>query len=182
MAARTLVDRCVEGEADAWRELHRELYPVVAAFLRRMGVPRAEIDDASQEVFERVFRHLASFEGRADIKTWVYRLCVTQVGRLRRQHWFRDTLQRLRRPAGGEPRELPVLPTLGEVDMEQRIAAALSAMKGLHREVLVLYELEGLPGEEIARILDCPEATVWRRLHYARQEFSALVRGREVLV
>jgi DNA-directed RNA polymerase specialized sigma24 family protein len=49
-------------------------------------------------------------------------------------------------------------------------------MKSIHREVFVLFELEGLDGEAIARILRCPPATVRRRLHYARTEFETLLR------
>ncbi len=47
----------------------------------------------------------------------------------------------------------------------------------------MLYELQGLSGEQIAEIVDCPVATVWSRLHYARREFKRLVEtGDEVLV
>jgi DNA-directed RNA polymerase specialized sigma24 family protein len=49
-------------------------------------------------------------------------------------------------------------------------------MKPMHREVFVLFELEGVDGQEIARILDCRPATVRRRLYYARQEFETLLR------
>jgi DNA-directed RNA polymerase specialized sigma24 family protein len=38
--------------------------------------------------------------------------------------------------------------------------------------------MEGLPGKRVAEIVDCPEATVYRRLHYARQTFrQALAAG-----
>ena len=40
------------------------------------------------------------------------------------------------------------------------------------RTVLVLYEMEGFTGKEIARQLDIPEATVWTRLHHARRAFK----------
>lgn len=175
----SLVDRCVVGEADAWRELHRELYPVVATFLRRMGIPRAESDDVCQEVFLQVFRSLKSFEGRADLKTWVYRLCVSQAARWRRHSWLKLPLRWL---PGGEVTELhePVaVATLAEDDLHRRIDEALKRMKSHHRAVLVLFELEGLSGEQIARVLECPVATVWRRLHYARTEFRTLVKERE---
>jgi DNA-directed RNA polymerase specialized sigma24 family protein len=47
----------------------------------------------------------------------------------------------------------------------------------MHQEVFVLFELESVAGEEIARILRCRPATVRRRLHYARQEFETLLRA-----
>ena len=39
----------------------------------------------------------------------------------------------------------------------------------------MLFEFEGIEGEEIARIVRCPPATVRRRLHCARQEFETLL-------
>ena len=51
----------------------------------------------------------------------------------------------------------------------------LGRMKAIHRDVFVLFELEGVEGDEVARILGCPPATVRRRLHYARTEFEALL-------
>ena len=53
----------------------------------------------------------------------------------------------------------------------RRIEQALSALSENERSVFVLYEMEGVAGKEIAEIVKCPEATVWRRLHYARRTF-----------
>ena len=54
-----------------------------------------------------------------------------------------------------------------------RLLSRLSAKK---RTVLVLFEIEGLRVDEIARIVDCPENTVWSRLHHARVELLGLAR------
>jgi RNA polymerase sigma-70 factor (ECF subfamily) len=171
----TLVDRCVAGEAEAWRELHRAYHPVVRTFLRRLGMAPSELDDACQEVFVQMFRSLPSFERRAELKTWIYRLCVTHAGRVRRRRPLRNGLAWLGLAQAPEPATAGL--TWSEGDVRRRVAEALDAMKPMSREVLVLYELEGLSGEEIAAVLGCPVATVWRRLHYARGEFSAIVLG-----
>ena len=47
-------------------------------------------------------------------------------------------------------------------------------MAGGRRSAFVLFEIEGLSGEEIARIQSIPLNTVWTRLHHARREFFAL--------
>jgi RNA polymerase sigma-70 factor (ECF subfamily) len=175
VAAGSLVERCVAGEASAWRELHRTFYPTVRTFLRRMGVEGGENEDACQEVFVQVFRSLPRFEHRAELKTWLYRLCLTQASRARRRRALR-----LRVHLGalwGRPAEPQATQEWSEPQMGQRIGDALGRMKPHHREVFVLYELEALSGEEVAAILGCPEPTVWRRLHHARREFEALVTG-----
>ena len=52
----------------------------------------------------------------------------------------------------------------------------LSRLSNKKRTVLVLFEVEGLRVDEIARIVDCPENTVWSRLHHARSEMLKMAK------
>jgi RNA polymerase sigma-70 factor (ECF subfamily) len=167
----------VAGDASAWRDLHRSLYPTAVAFLRKMGVRPAELDDVCQEVFVQVFRYLGRFQGRADLSTWLYKICISQVGRLHR----RDKVTRILGTLFGarEAAAAQASIELPESEMCHRVRAAIAQLGPRHRDAFVLYELEGLSGEQIARILDCPVATVWSRLHYARLEFERAIHGGE---
>ena len=60
-------------------------------------------------------------------------------------------------------------------EMANRAQQALDRMKPAHRQAFVLFELEGLSGEEVGRVLNCRVSTVWRRLSYARREFESFV-------
>jgi RNA polymerase sigma-70 factor (ECF subfamily) len=167
--AQSLWSRCIGGEERAWRELHAEYYPLAYAFLRRMGVRPADLDDTCQEVFVQVFRYLARFEQRADFKTWLYKLCISQAARARRRAALAAFLRQVLGPTVAEAHEWT------ESEAQRRVHAALARMKEIHRAVFVLFELEGLSGEDIARILNVPFGTVRRRLHSARAEFAARV-------
>ncbi len=165
----TLTSRCISGDSDAWRDLHREYYPVAASFLRKLGVKETEMEDACQEVFLQMFRCLPSFRGEADLKTWLYRLCATEAGKWRRRSRVLSLL-------GGLLRREPTLCATAGQEFDsalarKRVAAALASLKPAERAVFVLFEMEGLSGEQIARIVECPLPTIWRRLHYARQAF-----------
>jgi RNA polymerase sigma-70 factor (ECF subfamily) len=166
---RELIDRCLDGDDDAWRSLCRNHYPAVAATLRRLGVVDAEVEDAAQEVFIEVFRYLPSFRGEAQLSTWLYRLCIHRAHRVRSRARTRERLRRflLLAPAQAAPEP----PGLGEAQARRKIERALSSLSEKQRAVFVLYELENVPGKQIAEILRCPEATVWRRLHEARKSF-----------
>jgi RNA polymerase sigma-70 factor (ECF subfamily) len=170
-----VIGRCVDGEERAWRDLHRSHYPVAVCFLRRMGIPEAELDDVCQEVFVQVFRYLARFERRAEFRTWLFKLCLSQASRMRRRRRIRQALEWL---LGHEAavHAGAVQPGWSDEATARRAGQVLDRMKSIHREVFVLFELEGLDGEAIARILRCPPATVRRRLHYARTEFETLLR------
>ena len=50
------------------------------------------------------------------------------------------------------------------------LARLLEGMTEKKRSVLVLFELEGYSGEEIAQLQGVPVDTVWTRLHHARRE------------
>lgn len=169
----SLIARCVAGERQAWRELHQRYYPTVFGFLRRLGVRPPDTEDACQDVFIQVFRYLATFQHRADLRTWLYKLCLSQAGRVRRRAALRSAIMWLLRQQ--EPATVARGPEWTEADTQKRIYAALDRMKDIHRSVFVLYELEGLSGEEVAAATGLPFSTVRRRLHHARQEFEAAI-------
>jgi RNA polymerase sigma-70 factor, ECF subfamily len=169
----SLVARCIAGERQAWRELHQRYYATAYGFLRRLGVRPPETEDACQEVFVQVFRYLATFQHRADLRTWLYKLCISQAARVRRRAALRAGLRWiLRHQAEGANTRGP---EWTESDAQRRVHGALDRMKDIHRGVFVLFELEGLSGEEVAAATGLPHATVRRRLHHARREFHALI-------
>ena len=160
---------CLEGDATAWRQLHRQYHPVAVAFLRKLGTPEEELEDACQDVFVEMFRYLPRFRGEADPKTWLYRLCITQARRARSRRRVRRTLDVV---LMRNPEAAPVAsPSFCEQTARQRVDRALSQLSQSDRTVFVLFEMEGLPGAEVAQIVRCKEATLWRRLHYARERF-----------
>ncbi len=163
-----LVARCVTGDQLAWRDLYRVYFPLASAFLRKLGVRPSELDDATQEVFVQLFRYLPRFRGEAQLKTWLYKLCLTQARRTRRWRALSGTLQRW---FGNE--EATSQLEFSATAARERVQHALDQLNDGERLVLVLYEFEGLSGEEIAGLAGCPVATVWRRLHYARPRFIA---------
>jgi RNA polymerase sigma-70 factor, ECF subfamily len=167
-----LVSRCVAGDDAAWAALYARYARVIAHFLRRLGVAPDALDDAVQEVFLQAFRSLDKFRGEAAIKTWLYRLAVTQARRSREKARF---VRRIRQLLALEARSELDFCLLHAGREEGLLQAALNQLTQLEREAFVLYELEGQGGVELAKIFGCPEATVYRRLHDARKKFQAFV-------
>lgn len=172
-APAALLDRCLAGDGEAWHELDRLYRPQAMAFLRRLGVG-ADAEDACQEVMVAVFRYLSRFERRAEFRTWMYKVCVSQAARVRRRASLARPLRWL--TGAGEPAALPEWSDRHAADVVER---ALVAMGSDCRVVFVLYELEGLSTEHIARVLGRPAASVRRRLHHARARFEAFLRTEE---
>lgn len=167
-----LVARCVAGEDAAWASLYSRHARTIAHFLRRLGVAPDALDDALQEVFLQAFRSLDKFRGDAAVRTWLYRLAVTQARRSREKARFARRVQQLMAwELSGEPGWCSEQST----ESERLLHAALAQLTALEREAFVLYELEGQSGAELAAIFGCPEATVYRRLHDARKKFQSFV-------
>jgi RNA polymerase sigma-70 factor (ECF subfamily) len=167
-----LIDRCVAGDRRAWGELHRLYCPQALAFLRRLGVGPREAEDACQEVFLQIFRYLSRFERRADFRTWLYKLCISQAGRLRRKAVLLRPLAWLARRWD----ESAVFPEWSASRAVELVDRALAALSPRQRTVFVLFEMEGLATAEIAALLGAPDATVRRQLQEARRGFERFVR------
>jgi len=153
-----------------------QFYVTHADFVRRVVArllgPDSDVDDVVQEVFLVALRKRESFAGRAQASTWLYAIARRVVLAARRRARLRrffglDTVPE--RAAGPTPQQV-----FEHRESSQRLYALLERISDKKRTVFILYEVEGLPGEEIARIVGCPLKTVWTRLHHARRELHKL--------
>jgi RNA polymerase sigma-70 factor (ECF subfamily) len=148
-------------------------HPLVWRCLRRLGVPEADADDASQQVFLVAHRRLG------DIAPVSERAFLLQTA-LRVAADFRRSQQR-RREEGGH--DLPALPDAAANPEEQLdrnrarvlLDRVLAAMPGDLRTVFVLFEIEELTMAEIANVIEIPAGTVASRLRRARDFFRESV-------
>jgi RNA polymerase sigma-70 factor, ECF subfamily len=150
----------------------RDVFDAEVAFvfrvLRRLGVPERDLDDAAQDVFVVVHRRLPSFEPGLSLRAWLFGI-IRRVALGRR----RRASQRLEE-LGTEADSVASAPC-----KEEQLAArallerALAVLDAPKREVLFLYELEGMPMHEVAEAVGCPLQTAYSRLRAAR----SLVRG-----
>jgi len=128
-----------------------------------------DADDVVQETFLRAYRAIDRFDGRAEMFTWLYRICVNVALNLRRQR--RRVVADLDDPRVPEPRESGADPATRaeEAQSYARLAAALDGLSESLRVTMVLACVEQLPYKDIAGVLGCSEGTVAWRVHEARR-------------
>jgi RNA polymerase sigma-70 factor (ECF subfamily) len=164
-----LIRATVAGDRAAARELHKHYYPIVSSFLRKLGVLPHDLEDAIQEVFTQFFRYVGSFRGDAELKTWVFRLCVSEARRVRRRRRIAAAL------AGVLKRQPPEETVPPRVTSDRRIQElakdALGRMDPDQRLAFVLFEIEGVTGREAAEIAGKSMAAMFRRLYEAQAIF-----------
>jgi RNA polymerase sigma-70 factor (ECF subfamily) len=156
--------------------VYEEMVEFVWQAARRMGVREADADDVVQEVFVIVHRRLAGFEGRAQLKTWVFKILAHVV-----KHYFRTHARKPGDVASATGCEIHAL----EANQDHGPAGALERMEALRvvdhllsqldhdkRMVFVLAELEEMTLVEIADVVEANANTVASRLRVARKDFE----------
>lgn len=156
----------------------------VARWAARLLGPTHDIEDVVHEVFLIACRRLNEFRGDAKITTWLYEIAVRvaqERRRTQRRTWWlfgRAAAREFRSEAGGtdETARIPAdQPSALEL-LERKEAAGtlyeiLDGLSEKYRTTIILFELEGLSGHEIAAITKTSLSNVWIRLHRGRQQF-----------
>jgi RNA polymerase sigma-70 factor, ECF subfamily len=158
---RALISRASRGDVDAFSKLvgtHSAL--VRGVTLRMLGGQEAQ--DASQEVWVRVWANMQSFRGESAFSTWLYRVTVNTCLSFRRKESRRrarevdEELAHLFEASGdGDPERAAL-----DAERREEIRVALGSVRAEHRAAMVMRHMEGLSCAEISEALGVPNGTV----------------------
>jgi RNA polymerase sigma-70 factor (ECF subfamily) len=156
----------------------RELFGAYGSYvwnsLRRLGVPASDLEDLTHDVFVHVQRHLEELDPARPVKPWLFAFAFRVASQHRRRVGRRrETTGELHEAV--DPQALPDARMAAEQD-RLLVAAALDGIEPERRAVFVLYEIDGVSMDEIARALGIPVNTAYSRLRVARTEFAARVK------
>jgi RNA polymerase sigma-70 factor, ECF subfamily len=153
-------------------ELYRLYSRSVARWAYLLGGPKVDPEDVMQEVFIVAHKQLPNLQNQDHLSVWLYRATHNVVRNMRRKEKARAVFRGAMETAGltADPGPTP------STQVEQRQTHAgvyriLDQMSEKYRTVLILFELDGLSGEEVAQTLDVKVATIWVWLHRARADF-----------
>lgn len=161
----------------------------------RMLGSAADADDAVQETMLRAWRHIDQFEGRASLRTWLYRIatnvCLDALGERSRRarpmeegpsgttedelvqrprtHWLEPIPDARALPADADPAELTIL----RESIRLAFVAALQHLPPKQRAVLLLAEVLGWSAAEVAETLELSVAAVNSALQRARATLAS---------
>jgi RNA polymerase sigma-70 factor (ECF subfamily) len=151
-----------EGSERAFRELYRAHSSYLFCMaVRLMGGSREEAEEALQETWIRAAERLGNFQWRSSLRTWLGGIALNCCRELRRRRRPESELDETRPPMS-EPAAAPAT----TIDLERSIAT----LPDTHREVLVLFHMEGCSHEEIGDRLGIPPGTSKSRLFEARRQ------------
>ena len=176
-----LVRRASGGDLAAYDELVRRHRERIYATVYHMTANHEDANDLAQETFIKAFQVLKSFKGNSSFYTWLYRIAVNKTINYLKQRRNRThmSLNDLDFHAEHDPDLVALISDktprreAGLTELQEKLNAAMLKLSEPHRMVVVLHDVQGLPHEEIARIMDCNVGTVRSRLFYARQQLQA---------
>jgi RNA polymerase sigma-70 factor, ECF subfamily len=169
-----------------------EFSRVVEAFsgpIYRLGLKMLEnpqdAEDILQETFLKAFRGIHTFDGRANISTWLYRIAVNEaLMRLRRKTPATVSIDEpLETPEGDEaPQEIVdwcCLPEAELMSVENRkvLDAAVDRLPPAMKVVFILRDIQELSTQETAQALNLSQEAVKTRLSRARMRLREELSG-----
>ncbi len=184
------IERLKQGDAAAFEKLVNERSGEIYGLLYRLTENGEEARDLTQETFLRAFQSINHFRGESDLRTWIYRIAINQARN--RWRWWRrrrreatvsidepeigggrlGLIATLKSPTARDPEQHTL-----QNERERALQKALSGLRRIYREAVVLRDIEGFAYEEIANTLNISVGTVKSRLARGRQELRRKLEG-----
>ena len=173
-----LVQRAQANDRAAFNEIVLRYKSKVYNYIFRMVHSALDAEDLTQETFIRAYLSIRSFQSRASLNTWLFRIATNLcIDYSRKNKKVQGMTTSLSQESEGEDeetqRDIPDLAfdpqrMLMNKELGTRLNDALRELPEKLRTVVLLYDIEGLPYEEIASVIGCPLGTVKSRLFNAR--------------
>ena len=138
--------------------------------LHRLGVSTTDVPDLLQETFLVVHRRWLEYDPSLPIEGWLWGIALGLVRNHRRKSFRRAESSDIGL-AHAAPPNTPE-DELTRVRQRRDIQAAIDALEPEKRAVFVMFEMEGISGQDIAAALGIPVGTVHSRLFAARKELT----------
>jgi len=184
-----LLKRCRKGDQDAWSELFDRHYAAAGRFIHQLSArfTPEDVEEICQETFLTVINSLASFQGRSQFQTWLFRIAANKA------HDFLERQQAAKRGGGQvtvslqaeDPDGLTLDPPSNapgpdaSLLNQENTGLVVQALEGIGlpcREVIELRYFADLSYEEIASELEMNPKTVSSRLSKCLDRLGVIAR------
>jgi RNA polymerase sigma-70 factor (ECF subfamily) len=179
---RKLVREAQAGDLSAYDELVRRHQERIYGLCYHMTSNHEDAHDLAQDAFVKAWQAIRTFKGDASFYTWVYRIAVnTCLNHLKskRNRTLHLSLNDLEINPENDP-ELVALVSertprrdAGLSELHRRLNESMLKLSEEHRAVVTMHDIQGMPHDEIAKVLGVNPGTVRSRLFYARQQLQA---------
>ena len=151
---------------------------------RKLG-HQEHAEELTQEIFVASYQAINSFRNEAKFSTWLFQIAVNRCKNVHsyreRRHFFHH--EPLEGSNPDHKRDFPDQSIPADVQIQKRehaiiLREALSQLDDKYKEILILFDIQNLPQNEISEILSLPIGTVKSRIHRARLELANILKGK----
>lgn len=175
-----LVQRARGGDTAAFDELVVKYTPKLYGLVYHMTSNHEDTNDILQDVFAKAYRALKRFKGKSAFYTWIYSIATNMTlnflkKRNRRRAYSLDdvdlAIERDEDFIEATSKSDPVREA-NISELQERLNMAMQQLSDDHRAVVTMFDIQGMPHAEIAKILGVSEGTVRSRLFYAHRQLQ----------
>ncbi|MEO8478851.1 MAG: sigma-70 family RNA polymerase sigma factor [Gemmatimonadota bacterium] len=158
--------RAAEGDPDAFGELVARHAPMARRVAYAVLENEQDADDAAQDGFLSAWQAIGRYDVRRAFRPWLMQIVVNAARDLRRRRKVRTTepLEFVAATSRDDPAR-----EAGALDLGEQLKAALATLPERQRLAVVLFDAEGYPQSEIAKMLGIPEGTVKSDVFHGRR-------------
>ncbi|MDO8535686.1 MAG: sigma-70 family RNA polymerase sigma factor [Candidatus Omnitrophota bacterium] len=176
--AKNTIEMAGRGDIYAFEEIYKQYSSTV--YTIALGITRnhQNAEEATQDVFFKIYRGINTFRFGSSFGTWLYRITVNTAINVYNKNARRDVntlpydeLKDARMVTAEIRKE-----TADKQDATARVAMLMDNISPEHRSCIILREIEGLDYKEMANVLSIPINTVRSRLKRARESLIAYCR------
>jgi len=178
-----LVERLRAGDEAAFAALVQAHHRSMLRLARSVVGSPAVAADVVQDTWLAVVRGVERFEGRSSLKTWLFHILLNRARSTAARERRTDSVDvdvLTSRFDGSGAWSVPPVPWSDRVDervvaehLAPRVHALIDELPPAQREVLLLHDVEGLAGDEVAALLGISAGNQRVLLHRARARVRA---------
>ncbi|MAS97988.1 MAG: sigma-70 family RNA polymerase sigma factor [Pontiellaceae bacterium] len=174
------VELAKTGDTAAFDKLVELYHSRIYTLTYQMTSNREDAEDLTQEIFVKAFEALPRFKGQSSFYTWLYRIGINKTinyrkKRNRNRPFSLDAMdQEVKQDevyhdlsSEGSP-----LRNLSLSELQLKLNKAMQGLSEKHRTVVVMHDMQGIPHDEIAKVVGVSVGTVRSRLFYARRQLQ----------
>ena len=175
-----LVARTQGGDARAFDQLIVRFSPRLYGLVYNMTSNHEDTNDLLQEIFAKAFRSIKGFQGKSSFYTWMHSISVNMTINFLKKRNRRATMSLddvdngivndpdfIEATSDRDPRHHANL-----AELQKKLNEAMMKLSIEHRAVVTMFDIQGMPHAEIAKILKVSEGTVRSRLFYAHRQLQ----------
>jgi RNA polymerase sigma-70 factor (ECF subfamily) len=175
-----LVARTHAGDARAFDLLVVRFSPRLYGLIYNMTSSLEDTNDLLQDVFAKAYRSIKGFQGKSSFYTWMHTIAVNMTinflkKRNRRKTMSLDDVDNgilndpdfIAATSNGDPSHSANLS-----ELQKKLNESMLKLSHDHRAVVTMFDIQGMPHAEIAKILKISEGTVRSRLFYAHKQLQ----------